>query len=180
MTGAAPTLRSITGTDVAIAEPWFRDPETQRFLGGPDWPERMLELGDRGVGHEFRGATQTGAHRYLAEVEGQAVGYIDCGTFDRCTVYAGEGADGPIITDSIDLATGSIAFVVDPHLRRRGLGRAMIIAMMGRPELRSVALFEAGVEPENIASRRCLESAGFYLGSARPDFEGILYYRAWR
>ena len=158
----------------------FRDPETQRFLGGPQWPARMLELGDCGVGQGFRGAVQTGAYRYLAEVEGRVLGYIDCGTFDRCTVYAGEGADGPIITDSMDVATGSIAFVVDPQLRRRGLGRAMIVAVMGRPELRSVALFEAGVEPENTASRRCLQAAGFHLRSARPDLEGMLCYRAWR
>jgi RimJ/RimL family protein N-acetyltransferase len=108
------------------------------------------------------------------------VGCIDCGTFVRCTVYAGGAADGPIVIDSIDVTTGSTAFVVDPQLRRRGLGRARIVAVMGRPKLRSVALFEAGVEPENTASRRCLEAAGFHLRSARPDFEGMLYYRAWR
>lgn len=49
-----------------------------------------------------------------------------------------------------------------------------------RPELRFVELFEAGVEPVNFASRRCLEAAGFRLRSDQPDFEGMLYYRAWR
>jgi len=81
-----------------------------------------------------------------------------------------------MITDAIDVATGSIAFVVDPDLRRRRLGRAMITALTRRPELRFVELFEAGVEPENTASGRCLEAAGFRPRSQQPDFEGMLYY----
>ncbi len=160
-------------------EPWFRSPDTRRFLGGPEWPAMMLGLDARIVGEEFRGATQTGSFRYIADSDGPC-GYIDCGTFDRCTVCTGLGADGPIITETIEVATGSIAFAVDPDRRRRGLGRAMIGALMRRPELRQVELFEAGVEPENIASRRCLEAAGFRLRSDRPDFEGMLYYRARR
>ncbi len=136
----------------------------------------MLERADTGVGEEFRGARQTGVYRYLAGCDGRAVGYVDCGTFDRCTVYGGEGPDGPIILDSIDVGTGSIAFVVDPAMRCGGLGRALIGARMRQPELSFVELFEADVEPENIASRRCLEGGGFRLRSAQPDYEGMLYY----
>ncbi len=159
---------------------WFEDPDTRRFLGGPGWPARMLDRSRAVIGGEFRGAVQTGIHLYLAEVEGRSAGYIDCGTFDRCTVYGGEDGNGPIISESIDVPTGSIAFAVDPTLRGRGLCRAMLGALMRRPELRPVAVFEAGVEPTNVASRRCLEAAGFRLRSREPDFEGMLYYRAWR
>jgi RimJ/RimL family protein N-acetyltransferase len=56
----------------------------------------------------------------------------------------------------------------------------MIAAMLTRAELRDVELFEAGVEPQNTASRRCLEAAAFELASDRPDVEGMLYYRCWR
>ena len=77
-------------------------------------------------------------HHYLALADGTPAGYIDCGTFDRCTVYGGEGPDGPIIVETIDAVTGSIAFVIAPELRGRGLGRAMIAAMVARPELRDV------------------------------------------
>jgi len=62
--------------------------------------------------------------------------------------------------------------------RLGGLGRAMINALMRQPELSFVELFEAGVEPENTASRRCLEAAGFRLRSGQPDCEGMLYYGA--
>jgi hypothetical protein len=51
----------------------------------------MLDHGERAVGEMFRGAVQTAAHHYLAETNGRAVGYIDCGTFDRCTVYVRRG-----------------------------------------------------------------------------------------
>ncbi len=175
----AVTLRGLTRGDLPIVERWFLDEDTRRYLGGPDWPALMLERGKRVVGDNFRAAVQTGAYRYLAHAHGVAVGYIDCGTFDRCTEYGGEGPDGSIITHAIEVETASLAFTVAPDLRRRGIGRAMIKALLGRRELRGVELFEAGVEPQNTASRACLEAAGFRLRSEQPDCEGMLYYRAW-
>jgi GNAT superfamily N-acetyltransferase len=173
-------LRPLTRTDLAAIAPWFEDPDTRRYLAGPDWPAAMLDHGEHAVGETFRGAVQTAAHHYLAELDGRAVGYIDCGTFDRATVYGGEGPDGPLITESIKVTTGSIAFAVEPALRRRGIGRVMIAALLALPALAFVELFEAGVEPENVACRRCPEGAGFYARSAEPDYEGMLYYRAAR
>ena len=123
---------------------------------------------------------QTGAFRYLADIDRRPLGYVDCGTFDRCAVYGGEGPGGPIVTEAVEVVTGSIAFAVDPDQRRGGLGWAVIQALMLRSELARVQLFEAGVEPENVGSRRCLEAAGFRLRSDQPDFDGMLYYRPWR
>ncbi|MHB1568440.1 MAG: GNAT family N-acetyltransferase [Solirubrobacteraceae bacterium] len=174
------SLRPLTPADLPLITLWFEDPDTGRFLGGPEWPGQMLALAGRSAGTMFRGARQIDSHHYLALAGGTPAGYIDCGTFDRCTVYGGEGPEGPIIVETIDAVTGAIAFVIAPELRRHGLGRAMIAAMLARSELRDVELFEAGVEPQNTASRRCLEAAGFALGSERPDVEGMLYYRVWR
>ena len=56
----------------------------------------------------------------------------------------------------------------------------MIAALLNRRELGFVELFEAGVEPANTATRRCLEAAGFALRSDAPDWEGMLSYRRWR
>jgi hypothetical protein len=51
----------------------------------------------------------------------------------------------------------------------------MITALTRQPELGLVELFEAGVEPDKTASRRCLGEAGFHLGARQPDCEGMLY-----
>jgi GNAT superfamily N-acetyltransferase len=124
MTQPIITLRPLTRTDLAAITPCFEDPDTSRYLGGADWPAAMLDYSERAVGETFRGGAQTAAHHYLADVIGRAVGYIDCGTFDRATVYGGEGPNGPIITESIEVATGSIALAVDPAVGGRGVGRA--------------------------------------------------------
>ena len=174
------SLRPLTRADLPLITPWFEDRDTSRFLGGPEWPAAMLALAERSAGTLFRGARQLGAHHYLALADSTPAGYIDCGTFDRYTVYGGEGPSGPIILETIQAVTGSIAFVIDPQMRGRGLGRAMITAMLARSELRDVELLEAGVEQQNTASRRCLEAAGFKLRSPEPDFEGMLYYRVRR
>lgn len=173
-------LHPMTRAELPVIQPWFEDPDTARFLGGPYWPAKMLDHAARCVGETFRGATQTGSHHYLAFADGTPVGYIDCGIFDRCTVYGGEGPDGPIILDTIDAVSGAIAFTIDPTHRRQGLATRMIRALTEHPDLATVQLFEAGVEPDNHASRRTLEAAGFTLPSEKPDFEEMLYYRGWR
>ncbi|HZM56193.1 MAG TPA: hypothetical protein VFC03_14325 [Acidimicrobiales bacterium] len=53
---------------------------------------------------------------------------------------------------------------------------ALIGALVSRPELSSVRLFEAGVEPENVAAIQCLLAAGFRSIRAEPDYEGLLYF----
>jgi RimJ/RimL family protein N-acetyltransferase len=52
----------------------------------------------------------------------------------------------------------------------------MIRALIDHPDLSTVELFEAGVEPENHASGRTLEAAGFQLRSPGPDYDQMLYY----
>jgi RimJ/RimL family protein N-acetyltransferase len=168
-------LRPLTRSDLPTVGPWFEDQDTRRFLGGPDWPIRMLDLADQVVGTEFRGATQLGAFRYLATANDYPVGQIDCGVFHRWVEYLGTGHDGPIYGASLERPTGSIAYVVDPKLRNRGWARAMITELMNRRELEVVRIFEAGVEPENVASIRCLFAAGFALENTDPDFENMLY-----
>lgn len=172
-------LRPLTTEDLPAIAGWFEDPDTGRFLGGPEWPAAMLANARRAVGTDFRGARQTAADHYLALAEGTPVGYVDCGTFDRCAVYGGEGPDGPIVLEAIDVVTGAIAFTVDPARRGEGLATRMLRALIGHPDVAAVELFEAGVEPENVASRRTLKAAGFRLRSEDPDCEQMLYYELW-
>ena len=107
-------LRRLTTDDSPWIAGWFEDPETSRYLGGPRWPDAMLANAEEAVGTMFRGAEQIAADHCLALTGDTPVGYVDGGVFDRCTVYGGEGADGPIILDTIDAVTAAIAFAIDP------------------------------------------------------------------
>lgn len=166
------TLRTFTRADLEVVEPWFDDPDTRRFLGDRHWPGAMLDLAETAVGREFRGALQTGAYRFLAVRGGAAVGYIDCGTFDCWTP--------PVLSRSrlevIEGPAGSIAFVVAPSARRQGVAKAMIEALLARPELADLRIVGAGVEPDNTASIATLTSAGFAPQLESPDDEGMLYF----
>jgi hypothetical protein len=51
----------------------------------------------------------------------------------------------------------------------------MALVMMGAPALQHGSLFEAGIEPENTASVRCLLSEGFPPLDPVADWEGIVY-----
>lgn len=171
-------LRPFERHHLPLAEPWFTDPDTQRWLGGPCWPAQMLDLSDRPLG-EFRGAVETGRYRWLAWERDTAVGYLDCGTFDRWTTWEG-GTDGRGVIDTIPVPSAAIAYAVDPALRRRGYATAMITTMMTMPGLAHIALFTAGVEPANAASAGCLLKAGFRPLNPEPDWEGFIYYARFR
>jgi RimJ/RimL family protein N-acetyltransferase len=170
-------LRPFLTEQLSLVERWFCDVETQRWLGGPDWPRIMLDRADQPLG-EFRGARETGRYRWLAWHGDVAVGYIDCGTFDRWTTWDG-GPRGRGVVATIEVPAGSIAYVVDPGRRRQGLATAMIKLLIERPELDDLEMFAAGVEPDNVASVRALAKADFHPLQTASDFEGIVYF-AWR
>jgi RimJ/RimL family protein N-acetyltransferase len=175
---AGAQLRPFEPGQLPMAQAWFADPDTRRWLGGPDWLPLMLDIADRPLG-EFRGATETGRHQWLAWANGTAVGYIDCDTYDRWTTWEG-GPGGRGVTATVPVPSAGIAYVIAPAQRRRGYATAMITAVTTTPELSHVELFRAGVEPENTASVGCLRKAGFRPLSPEPDWEGIVYYSLFR
>ena len=58
--------RLLRTDDLAIVEPWFDDPETQRWLGDREWPRRLLRL-----------ARQPGRFALLYALADQPVGLLD-------------------------------------------------------------------------------------------------------
>lgn len=162
---------------LAAVQPWFDHPEVRRRLGGRDWPPRELRLLATQPGGEYRGRRVLAAHSWVALDEaGRPVGKVGGEVYDRWTRYGGEGGAGPLILASDPRRAMGLAYVVAPDRWGRGYGRAILLALPRRPEVAAVRLFVAGIEPDNLASIRCCEAAGFVTERAGPDWEGMVYY----
>jgi len=167
-------LEPFGSEQLPIVEPWFEDVDTQRWLGGPGWPSLILDLASNTLG-EYRGAVETGRHTWLARDGDRPVGLADCGTTDRWTTWEG-GPNGRGVIATVPLRSANISYAVDPAVRRRGYGTAIIQELLVLPELADTELFVAGIEFGNVASIRCARSAGFEPLRSEPDWEGIVYY----
>lgn len=159
-----------------VVQPWFDHPEVEQRLGGRDWPARELALVSQTPGTEYRGAFVTGRFNWVAFDGEDVVGLIGGETYNRWTSYGGEGPDGSIVLDSIELPAMELAFVVDPTQWGRGYCKAMLDAVLVRPEVADVRVFGGGVEPDNVACILCLKRAGFVRLSDEQDWEGMLNF----
>lgn len=124
-------LRPAARADLPILDTWFDDAETQRWLGGRDWPAQALRLA----------AADLERHAFVVVLRGEPVGLLDV------EVYA----DG----------TASFANVVAPSRRRQGIATQALRELFDAPELSAVVTWFAGVEDGNEASRQLLGSLGF-------------------
>jgi RimJ/RimL family protein N-acetyltransferase len=172
----AVTLAPYTVDRLPAVRPWFTDPEVRRRLGGPDWPERELQLMNQGLGETFRGRRVLRTHSWVAlDAAGEVVAHLGGEVYDRWCRYD-ETPDGPVVSDVEPGPAMGLAYVVDPGRWRRGFGRAALRAAVAAPEVADVAVFALGIETDNTASRRCAESAGFRADDAGPDWEDIVHH----
>jgi RimJ/RimL family protein N-acetyltransferase len=174
--GMVVSLVPYTEQWLPAVQPWFTHPEVRRWLGGPDWPEQELRLAGNGMGEMFRGRRVLRSHSWVAlDASGDAVAHLGGEVYDRWCRYD-ETPDGPVISDVEPGPAMGLAYVVDPGRWRRGFGRAALLAAVAAPEVSDVVVFAAGIEPGNVASRRCAESAGFRPDRPEPDWEDIIHH----
>ena len=152
-------LRRLTAADVPDVRPWFEDERTRRFLGGPRWPELALKRSEAPA-REFRGRRVLSKHVWLGVEMDRPIGLVavECYT-DR---------------------SAELSVVVDPARRGRGLCRRIVQATLELAEMEEVDEVRAMVQPENVASLRCFEGAGFVQLSREPDDENsvtLIYCR---
>lgn len=67
-------------------------------------------------------------------------------------------------------------FLVSPSRRRQGYGTRILKRLLARPEAASATVWQAGIEPDNFASQRCVAAVGFAPDGNGPDAEGFLQY----
>ena len=128
-----------------------------------DWPDvaRVYEAGIAGGDASFETAAPSwedwdAGHlatcRLVAEQDGQVVGWAALSpTSGRC-VYAG---------------VAEVSVYVDPSAHGRGLGRALLTALVEAAEAEGVWTLQAGVFPENAASLALHERCGFRVVGVR-------------
>ena len=117
-------LQTFGSEQLPIVEPWFEDVDTQRWLGGPGWPSLILDRASIPLG-EFRGVVEAGCYVWLAWDGDGPIGFIDCGTTDRWTTWEG-GRNGRGVIATVLLPSANISYLVDPAVRRRGYGTAIV------------------------------------------------------
>ncbi len=143
-------LQRLKEQDLTMLEAWFQDAEVKRRLEG------MLPL--------------QGWFSYVQS----SLDYF---------VWAAFSENDPVGVIMIEQeqqeeqSTGSIAIVVNPELRGKGYGRAILTKVMSLPELQHIKRWHAGIEADNAACLKCFQSAGFLFDSMEPDEDG--YYSLW-
>jgi len=146
-------LRAATEADSELLLEWANDPET-RTASHQRAPIPRAE-------HEawFAGVLADPTRRlFVAQVAGEAVGSL------RLDETAG---------------TAEVSVVLAPHRRGRGLGRRLLGLALRRAALAGLERLDARVLPENVASRRAFEAAGFELvGETEVDGRRVLRYGA--
>ena len=104
----------------------------------PGWPE-------------FTAARLPG-HRFVATAAGQVTGWVAASAVSGRCVYAG------VIEHSV---------YTHPAHRRRGIGAVLLTALIASAEKAGVWTIQSGVFPENTASLRLHEQAGFRVVGTR-------------
>jgi GNAT superfamily N-acetyltransferase len=128
---------------------WFADPVLDRHLGPLDkeWLEAVLDE------QEEEGATWA---IFRAEEMVAVVG----------TCFDQECPNHAAITE----------LAVKPALRRHAVGITVLKHLLVLHEQRGIYAHIAFVSIDNLAARRCIERAGFYLHSDNADEHGYLIY----
>ncbi len=91
-------------------------------------------------------------HRYVAVDEGEVVGWVAVTPVSARPVYAG------VVEHSV---------YVDPGVHGRGVGATLLDALIASTEAAGVWTIQSGIFPENAASLRLHERAGFRVVGVR-------------
>jgi L-amino acid N-acyltransferase YncA len=85
-------------------------------------------------------------HRFVAELEGAVAGWVAVVPYSRRTVYRGVGEESVYVAE---------------HARGRGVGRALLEAVIASARAGGLWTLQAGIFPDNSASLALHRTLGF-------------------
>jgi phosphinothricin acetyltransferase len=97
-------------------------------------------------------ASHLAAHRFVAVADGRVAGWVAVGAVSGRCVYAG------VVENSVYVAADA---------RGRGVGLALLEALVASTEAAGIWTIQTGIFPENAASLRVHERAGFRVVGRR-------------
>ena len=131
------TLRAVTAADDEELVAWIPDADALRRFAGPtlDWPLTTEQLR----------AVRAAAHAWTAWSDGRRVGRAELAD-------AGDGGDGGLRLVRVAVAPGE---------RGRGVGTALLRALLEQAEALAATRVELNVLADNDVALRLYRSAGF-------------------
>jgi L-amino acid N-acyltransferase YncA len=108
-------------------------------------------------------AARLPGHRFVAIVAGQVVGWVAVSPVSGRGVYAG------VVEHSV---------YVHSAARGRGIGRALVEALIASTEAAGIWTIQSGIFPENTASLALHQAAGFRVVGTRERIGQ--YHGCWR
>jgi aminoglycoside 6'-N-acetyltransferase len=160
-------FRPLARTDLPVLRDWLNTPHVFRWWGVDSGPGSLGGAGaDAATAEQVEAkygpgidAIEHRTHRFVIEIDGRAVGLVQWYRLDDFAEYAvaiGETAPGGA---GIDL------FLADASITGRGLGTRVIDAFVRAVVFADPAIVRAvaGPRPDNAASWRAFEKAGFVV-----------------
>lgn len=160
------TFRRLTDDDLAILHGWLNEPGVVRWWEGDD-------VSWEGVVRDYGSANQDPGEHWLALIDGEPVGWIQCYAWAD---YADEDETQAHFAMGVEPSAAGVDYLVgDPTRRGVGLGSAMIrsfvdTVVFGQHPGWTQA--SAGPYVANEASWRVLRHAGFRILGDYSDDEG--------
>ena len=131
----------------SILQEWLEDNATKEHLGG------MLPLD-------------------------KFVNYITSAS-DRLTYFAFEN-EVPIGMVDIEFypleKTASLSLLINPNFRKKGLGTFLLKTTLQLDCFKNHTRLDAFIDPDNIASIKCFQKAGFQKINDEPDEDGMFCF----
>jgi len=130
-----------------ILQDWFKDKATRKHLGG------MLPL-ENCVNYMI---SNPDTLAFLVFENEKSIGMVD------------------IEIDPSE-KTASISLLINPHYRKKGLGTLLLKTALQLDCYKNCTRLDAFIEPDNIASIKCFQKAGFEKINDLPDEDGMFCF----